>query len=266
MSRNVSESVTEPNPFWSWLHTHAGGLGYRSEARLARALDVSPTTVMRWKRGAKPSIDQLLKIGEVLGVKLEPLLVLSGLVPAEALGNPDMPVSPSPVTPGERLIIGSGLDQHLQDLLQKYWKSRLSEERSRVEKLIDMMKSDIRLAMLDNTAASQMLSKLPQSDLQEHLTEVILQWIVYQHVNAAAADKPRRRRRPPTIEDVEAVNAQIRDAAAITKTEDGKFVFELGGSTVGANVRSNSFDTKEEAEAFRDAFLDAFKVRPLVDS
>ncbi|MGV9309555.1 MULTISPECIES: helix-turn-helix domain-containing protein [unclassified Nonomuraea] len=167
----------ESNEFWDWFSRTAAGLGYRSDASLARALDASPSTVLRWRKGARPTIAQLLKISSLFGVRLESLLVLSGHVPAELVQDPSVPEPPDHVTPTERIILEAELDQQLASIMNTYWAQRIDEERRRVQRLIDLLKADF--VPLSDERFSESLANILETRLSAHVSRVIVEWAQY---------------------------------------------------------------------------------------
>lgn len=165
------------NRFWEWLSRTAVGLGYPTEAALARALDISPSTVFRWRTGSRPTIKHLLGISRTFGIKLEALLVLSGHAPADAVGDPKPPLPLEPVTPAERIILDADLDSHLEAIMQKYWESRILEERKRLEMLIELLMLDP--VPLADESFSRQLSDILESRLPAHVSRAIVEWAQY---------------------------------------------------------------------------------------
>ncbi len=51
---------------------------FASEAALARAVGVHPATVMRWRRGAVPTVPHLLKLSHATGMSSDNLLKMAG--------------------------------------------------------------------------------------------------------------------------------------------------------------------------------------------
>ncbi|NUR90784.1 MAG: helix-turn-helix transcriptional regulator [Nonomuraea sp.] len=163
--------------FWDWLSRTATGLGYQSDAALARALNVSPSTVLRWRQGSRPTIRHLLNISDVMGVRLEPLLVLSGHAPANAIGDAEPPPPPESVTPTERIIMNAALDEHLQAIMTRYWQYRIEEERRRVHKLINLLMANP--VPLSEKGFSTELGEIMESRLPAHVSDVVVQWAHY---------------------------------------------------------------------------------------
>ncbi|WP_157254025.1 helix-turn-helix domain-containing protein [Nonomuraea typhae] len=165
------------NEFWDWFSKTAKGLGYRTEAALARALQTSPSTVLRWRKGTRPTIPHLLKISSLFGVRLESLLVLSGHVPADLVQDSRVPEPPGHVTPTERIIRESDLDERMAELMNSYWASRIDEERKRVQRLIELLMSDA--VPLSSDQFSEEVGSILESRLSAHVTRVIVEWAQY---------------------------------------------------------------------------------------
>ncbi|MFI6504935.1 helix-turn-helix domain-containing protein [Nonomuraea typhae] len=165
------------NDFWDWFSKTAAGLGYRTEAALARALQTSPSTVLRWRKGTRPTIPHLLKISSLFGVRLESLLVLSGHVPADLVQDSRIPEPPDSVTPTERIIRESDLDDRMADLMNSYWASRIDEERKRVQRLIDLLMSDS--VPFSDERFSEEVGSILETRLSAHVTRVIVEWVQY---------------------------------------------------------------------------------------
>ncbi|WP_162641192.1 hypothetical protein [Streptosporangium sp. 'caverna'] len=239
-----------PNSFWDWLDPTSRGLGYTSEAALARALEISPTTVMRWRQGSKPNIRQLLTVSRVFGVKLEPLLVLAGLVPPEAVGNTDLPESPSSVTPIERAIIEADLDEHLREVLAYYWKERRLEELNRIERLIALLK-ETKIPLSEERYSGD-IGRIFQTSLSTQVSKVIAEWTSHRMGEQAS----RRRRKPfePDAQFVTRFISRISDSVRIVEQEN-EYSFEVltGGKKT---LKAGPFSTLENAERAREAFLE----------
>ena len=56
-----------------------------SRARLARVVDVDPSTIMGWEQGAIPSFDNAVKLSIALETPLDTLAVMFGIVEKEEL-------------------------------------------------------------------------------------------------------------------------------------------------------------------------------------
>ncbi len=108
-------------------------LGYSTSASLARALGIQQSTVSRWKKGTKPSVEHLVKISELFGVELKTLLILSGHMEGD--------VSPAalaaPPTPADRIIEGIDAPEEYRAHLRMFWLAREREELERLELLAE---------------------------------------------------------------------------------------------------------------------------------
>jgi transcriptional regulator with XRE-family HTH domain len=120
--------------FTDWLDTTVRALGYRNDAELARALDVDQSVVSRWRTGSQPNVSHLGKIGQILGIALEPLLVLSGHCEPSMVRNPNMLI-----TAAERTIDAADLDKKTKQQLRDYWTSRMDEEHERLGQIIAVL-------------------------------------------------------------------------------------------------------------------------------
>ena len=72
--------------FGSWLNATRKAMGFPTNSALARALDIPQPTISRWQSGAKPSVEHLVKVSELLGVGLKTLLILSDHMSGNADG------------------------------------------------------------------------------------------------------------------------------------------------------------------------------------
>lgn len=124
--------MAEELRFADWLIATGRAMGYATYTSLAQALGVPQPTVSRWKAGAKPSVEHLVRISELFGIELKTLLVLSGHmkgdVSSEQLGPPP--------SEADRMINESGLEEAFKEVLRNFWRERMREERSRLQSLI----------------------------------------------------------------------------------------------------------------------------------
>lgn len=159
-----------PGQFATWLEATAQALGYTSDSALAKALSVEQSTVSRWKTSAtaRPSIDQLLKIGKLFGIRLEPLLVLSGHAPADAVGVSELPAQPT--SAAERQIVDA--DPEVQELLRQYWGARMREEEIRLAWLMVHV-SEVQAAQKVPAGKRQSAIELVSTNVQTHVSDVL---------------------------------------------------------------------------------------------
>ncbi|MEU4232013.1 helix-turn-helix domain-containing protein [Nonomuraea sp. NPDC026600] len=239
------------NRFWLWLSQTASGLGYPTDASLARALEISPSTVLRWRSGSRPTIRHLLRISKTLGIKLEPLLVLSGHAPADAVGDAELPPPPQSVTPTERIILNADLDPHLELLMQAYWKSRIDEERKRVQRMIKLLYEDS-LPITDR-GFSLALEEVLESRLPAHVSRVIIDWVQYRKPLASLD-----RRRGAIRDSFQTILESIEEGSVV-QGDDGLFYLALRTKAGAVRLDDMSFADKIDAEKALVAFLGVFK-------
>ena len=67
-------------PFARWLDSVVPAL-YPDDSALARACDVSPSTVFRWRRGNIPKLPALLKLAAATRTSTDTLLRVAGYQP-----------------------------------------------------------------------------------------------------------------------------------------------------------------------------------------
>ncbi|WP_157251059.1 helix-turn-helix domain-containing protein [Nonomuraea typhae] len=179
--------------FADWLSTTARGLGYRTDAQLAAALEVQQSTVTRWRKGNQPQIKHLIEMARLFQMPVAPLLVLAGHVPADLLGG----VEPAglPMTESVRRIRDAPLTDLQKKALTVYWDKRLADERQKLSYLIDW------IAAGDSTsrqeAGDSLLDLITQgvrSQAATHLMELI-------ETLVAIEATPRKRRRRTVRQD-----------------------------------------------------------------
>lgn len=171
--RDDPRPTTEPLSFARWLTDMSRALGYAREADLARALGLPQSTVLRWRKGSRPSVEHLVRVSRVLKTELEPLLVLSGHVDAD-LGvdvRARPPEPPSPRTETVRRIEEADLPEEMKEVLRQYWDKRLQEERARVYRFIDQF-SDPLDPSLDEM--KNWLARAYDTDLPQHVTAAFM--------------------------------------------------------------------------------------------
>ncbi|GAA2891251.1 hypothetical protein GCM10010517_55560 [Streptosporangium fragile] len=190
------DSSSDKTHFSVWLTQMARAMGYPTDASLAEALDISPSTILRWHRGSKPSVAHLVRLSTTLGVRLEGLLALAGHVDPQILGpKAELPEPPSPVTETVRRIRDSSMTARSQEILTRYWNSRLAEERSRTYELIRIVEGAERgeLDVVEDLA--KILALTSQSQLSKHLVDLLRE--VTDTLGATTARSRRGRRRSP---------------------------------------------------------------------
>lgn len=123
-------------PFADWVATTGKGLGYRTDAQLAAAIGVQQSTVTRWRtENSQPQIKHLVALAQLFGMKIGPLLAMSGHVPPELLNDVEPPEPP--VTETVRRIQDSELSPLQKTHLLVYWDRRLADERDRLWRIMD---------------------------------------------------------------------------------------------------------------------------------
>ncbi|MBC6456353.1 helix-turn-helix domain-containing protein [Actinomadura sp. HBU206391] len=169
-----TDAEETPGQFATWLESTAQALGYTSDSALAKALEVKQSTVSRWKRSAtaKPSTEHLLRISKLFRIQLEPLLVLSGHVPADAVGQSEMP--PAAVTATERQIADAEVPDEVRELLRRYWDARTREEQSRLTDLIALI-IDARAAEKVPAHHVRTAVELVETGVESHVLGTLLQ-------------------------------------------------------------------------------------------
>ncbi|MET7327456.1 helix-turn-helix transcriptional regulator [Nonomuraea sp. NPDC005650] len=212
----------------------ARAMGYPTDASLAEALEISPSTILRWRRGSRPSVEHLAKLSGILGVRLEGLLALAGHVsPGVFDTRADLPEPPSPITETVRRITDSPLSDESKDALIKYWNERLAEERALVYELIRILDGAERgeVDVVDDLATILRLASQPE--LSSHLVELLKRVTGILH-----GSKPRSRRR-------RAVGNEVR--FVLRPTAAGRVRFEVINPDGSIVAFGDEFDTSEDA-------------------
>lgn len=229
-----SSSTSEETSFSSWLTQMARAMGYPTDASLAEAIGLSPSTILRWRRGSRPSVEHLARLSNILGVRLEGLLALAGHVrPGIFDANADLPEPPSPITETVRRITDSPLSEASKDALIKYWNERLAEERALVYELIRILNGAERgeVDVVDDLATILRLASQPE--LSSHLVELLRRVTAILH-----RSKPKTRQRRAVTKEVRFV---LRPTAA------GRVRFEVINPDGSVAALGDEFDTSEEA-------------------
>lgn len=188
--RDDPRSPTEPLSFPRWLADMSRALGYAREADLARALGLPQSTVSRWRKGSRPSVEHLVRLSRVLKTELEPLLVLSGHVDADigvdVLARPPEP--PSPRTETVRRIEEADMPEAMRAVLRYYWDKRLQEERARVYRFIDQFSGRLEPSLDE---MKDWLAKAYETDLPQHVTGAFMDLLNLQvSTEAVQASRP----------------------------------------------------------------------------
>ena len=120
--------------FGSWLTTMATALGYPRDSDLACALHIPQSTIHRWKRGSRPTVEHLARVSRLFHTDLEVLLVLAGhMPPGQAFAAPRPPEAR---TLTQRRIDEAGLPPEVAEALRGYLAARYVEEDRRVQMLL----------------------------------------------------------------------------------------------------------------------------------
>ncbi|MGW4958205.1 helix-turn-helix domain-containing protein [Nonomuraea sp. NPDC004186] len=212
----------------------ARAMGYPTDASLAEALEISPSTILRWRRGSRPSVEHLARLSNTLGVRLEGLLALAGHVsPSVFDAKADLPEPPSPITETVRRITDSPLSDASKDALIKYWNERLTEERALVYELIRILAGAERgeVDVVDDLAAVLRLAAQPE--LSSHLVELLRRVTGVLH-------RPKPRSRPRR-----AAENEVR--FALRPTSAGRVRFEVINPDGSVAASGDEFDTSEDA-------------------
>jgi hypothetical protein len=80
MSQNpskISPAEQEPTAFASWLNAFILAI-YKSDAALARAIDVDRSLVGKWRRGMTPQVPALVRLAETTKTDLSVLMRIAG--------------------------------------------------------------------------------------------------------------------------------------------------------------------------------------------
>ncbi|MFC5821128.1 helix-turn-helix domain-containing protein [Nonomuraea harbinensis] len=163
--------MPEENEFYVWLAATARASGYGSDAQLAEALGLQQSTVSRWRKGTRPHITHLVKLGQLFRMSIEPMLVMSGHVPADLLGNTEPPALPTPQI--VRQIQEAPLPDGVKKALLEYWDERLEEEQTRVAELIKLFGSNFGGASTADSVAGSF--GLASSNLPRHFAGLMQQ-------------------------------------------------------------------------------------------
>lgn len=163
--------MPEENKFYDWLATTARANGYGSDAQLAEALGLQQSTVSRWRKGTRPHITHLVKLGQLFRMSIEPMLTMSGHVPPDLLRNTEPPAPPTP--PIVRQIQEASLPDGVKKALLDYWDERLAEEQTRVTELIKVFGSNFGGLITEDPVAGSFT--LASSDLPRHFAGLMQQ-------------------------------------------------------------------------------------------
>lgn len=182
----------ETTAFADWVSTTARGFGYKTDAALAQAIGVQQSTVTRWRHGNQPQIKHLVALAYLFRMRIDPLLAMSGHVPADLLGDSE-PAGP-PMTESVRRIRDAPLADMQKDALTRYWNKRLDEERSKLFHLIDMAaySNDGKSKQEIGQALLHAVLRGTHSIAHMHLVDLVQELMAVE-----AAPRKRRRRSSP---------------------------------------------------------------------
>ncbi|GGT38553.1 helix-turn-helix domain-containing protein [Nonomuraea spiralis] len=229
-----TDSNTTETQFSVWLTQMSRAMGYPTDASLAEALEISPSTILRWRRGSKPSITHLVSLSEVLGVQLVGLLALTGHADPDILGSrAKLPEPPSPITETVRRIRSSALSDHVRGALARYWDGRLAEERHRVYELIRVLEGAERgeIDVIDDLL--KVLSLASQPGLPKHLVTLLREV-----TSIFESGGSRRRAKRPLFSRLQ---------FTVRSTESGRYRLEMQSSEGSMLNSLEEFETSQEA-------------------
>jgi hypothetical protein len=202
---------------------------------------------LRWRKGSRPTIEHLLRISQTFGVNLESLLVLSGHAPTGSLGDVQPPPPPQSVTPTERIILNADLDEHLESIMQDYWKNRIEEERGRVRKLVKLLTEDS--VPLSDERFSAELGEILGSRLPAHVSRVVVDWAQYR-----TPPPPKGEGRSNIGKSLQAILQSI-DEMSVVRGKNGLYYLELMTKNGLERMDKMPFDDERDAEKALVAFL-----------
>ncbi|MGW6495782.1 helix-turn-helix domain-containing protein [Nonomuraea angiospora] len=242
--------------FSEWLTAMAKAMGYGTDAALSDALGISQSTILRWRQGSKPSLRHLASLSRVLGTRLEPLLVLTGHVSADAFGsNVDTPEPPSAITETVRKIKDSTLGDPLKERLLEYWDLRLSEERGRLYAAIKALEEEEKTGSEQDVAETYRLMK---SDLPKHFADLMMAARSYFESTYPRRGSRRRSRQPDSIDFISVQHHLIGgiEASELRRSPDGRWYWRRPDGEPTFEV---TFATEEEAIETRQTTLNVIR-------
>lgn len=158
--------MAKESKFADWLIATGRAMGYATHTSLAKAIGVPQPTVSRWKTGAKPSVEHLVKISELFGIELKTLLILSGHMKGE-VSSEELAL---PISEAERLVDESPLEEALKEALRDFWKERMQEEHARLQELLKGVEYAVSPSGgIRGTELEPWLEKAVESGLARHL-------------------------------------------------------------------------------------------------
>lgn len=114
-----------------------------SAAELARAAGLDPSVVARWRKGSEPSIENLRRIGRVLGVPLLELMVRARLVTAEEAGGALDAIAQSAESadPRVQLILNAELPEEVAQEMMERDREEYELLRNRIRRAVERNES-----------------------------------------------------------------------------------------------------------------------------
>lgn len=232
--------------FAEWLFSTGRALGYTSNSALARALGVPQPTVSRWKSGAKPSVEHLVKISELFGVELKLLLVLAGYMKGDVQ---DIALR-APKSKADRLIAESDIGKAAERLLGDFWAARQEEELRRLEKLVEGVRNSVELTGgYDLRSMEPWIDSGLETELPQHVHRLVRgltrRKLAYQARWVLLLKELPKDGEPTAFEESEDTHAQVY--ARVYETSDG-WAFEVAPETRAWALIGSPFETREAAQ------------------
>jgi hypothetical protein len=132
-------------------------------------------------------VEHLVKVSRLFRTDIEPLLTLTGHIPADLqidpLAAPPSP-PPKPITEAERRIRDANIPEDVREALMTYWRRRLDEEHARLYALL----GGATVAKSDKDAI-EWLARLFETDLSKHVAEAFMSLVL----GAAERTRPTSR-------------------------------------------------------------------------
>lgn len=152
--------------FADWLIATGRAMGYTTYTSLAQALGVPQPTVSRWKAGAKPSVEHLVRISELFGIELKTLLILSGHMKGDVSAK-DLAL---PSSQADRIIASMKSNGEYREMLKDFWQRRQHEELERLQLLADGVDATVTTTgRADPKSMEPWLEGALRSELSKHL-------------------------------------------------------------------------------------------------
>ncbi|MCG5220290.1 helix-turn-helix domain-containing protein [Streptosporangium sp. KLBMP 9127] len=251
--------------FAEWVSATARGLGFRTDAQLAKALGVQQSTVTRWRTGSQPQIKHLVAISRLFKMKIEPLLALSGHVPPELLSNNEVPQSPLPVTASQRMIRDAHVPLEVKEVFERYWESRLREERNRLSALMHIATDVGDGRDLESTMAEHGERAL-ENKMATHLMDALAESQKALDGLAPGSGRRKARRKRPTLKRGEILDITLRGVthAKVVALPEGAYRFELLDADNAALIVSSPYESASKAQEALKTLMDSIAIEPKV--